>query len=86
MTLDITRASALAALPHGFLGRTGGVSQGIFASLNVGLGSSDDREAVRENRARAVAAALTETVTKGSRFDAMDTHFLYPGGVVPFGP
>jgi YfiH family protein len=42
--------------PHGFLGRTGGVSTGIFASLNVGLGSSDLPEAVRENRARALAA------------------------------
>ncbi len=42
--------------PHGFLGRTGGVSDGIFASLNVGLGSSDDPACVRENRARALAA------------------------------
>lgn len=41
---------------HGFLGRAGGVSTGIFAGLNVGLGSSDDPEAVRENRRRAVAA------------------------------
>jgi YfiH family protein len=56
VTLDITRASALAALPHAFLGRTGGVSDGIFASLNVGLGSSDDSAAVRENRRRAVGA------------------------------
>lgn len=42
--------------PHGFLGRTGGVSQGIFESLNVGLGSSDDQAHVRENRVRALAA------------------------------
>jgi YfiH family protein len=41
---------------HGFFGRRGGVSGGIFASLNVGLGSSDDPAAVRENRARTVAA------------------------------
>ena len=46
----------LAGVRHGFLGRQGGVSDGIFASLNVGLGSSDLREAVRENRRRAVAA------------------------------
>lgn len=45
---------------HGFLGRTGGVSQGIFASLNVGLGSSDMPEAVRENRARALAAVAPD--------------------------
>jgi polyphenol oxidase len=41
---------------HGFLGRQGGVSDGIYASLNVGLGSNDHRESVAENRRRAVAA------------------------------
>ena len=43
------------ASPHAFLGRTGGVSTGIFHSLNVGLGSSDDRAAVHANRAAAAA-------------------------------
>jgi YfiH family protein len=53
----ITRLeSHLLTSPHGFLGRTGGVSQGLFASLNVGLGSSDSPLHVRENRARALAA------------------------------
>ena len=41
---------------HGFVGRRGGVSGGIFVSLNVGLGSSDDQALVRENRRRAVEA------------------------------
>jgi len=50
------RAQALAALPHGFLGRQGGVSQGVCAGLNVGLGSEDDRAAILRNRALAVAA------------------------------
>lgn len=58
MTVDVLRAAALGGLPHGFLGRQGGVSTGIFASLNVGLGSSDDPAAVIENRARAAAAIL----------------------------
>lgn len=51
-------AAALAAPPivHGFFGRGGGVSAGIFASLNAGLGSADDPRAVSENRARAAAA------------------------------
>lgn len=39
-------------LKHGFFTRQGGVSSGIYAGLNVGLGSRDDREAVTENRAR----------------------------------
>jgi YfiH family protein len=56
VTLDVAKAGALSAVPHAFLGRTGGVSAGIFDSLNVGLGSSDDREAVLENRRRAVGA------------------------------
>lgn len=42
--------------PHGFLGRTGGVSTGLYSSLNVGLGSSDDPAHVRENRVRALNA------------------------------
>jgi YfiH family protein len=50
------RAAALAGVPHGFLGREGGVSTGIHAGLNVGLGSDDDRAAIAENRRRATAA------------------------------
>ncbi len=41
---------------HGLFGRTGGVSTGLYASLNCGLGSRDDATSVRENRARAVIA------------------------------
>lgn len=37
---------------HGFFTREGGVSDGIYASLNVGLGSHDSPERVAENRAR----------------------------------
>ena len=48
----------LSGLPHGFLGRVGGVSEGIHAGLNVGLGSDDDRAAIEENRRRAVEAVL----------------------------
>jgi hypothetical protein len=42
-------------IAHGFFGRTGGVSTGIFASLNCGPGSGDDRADVIENRRRALA-------------------------------
>jgi len=42
---------------HGFFTRDGGVSEGLFASLNCGYGSGDAAEKVAENRAR-VAAAL----------------------------
>jgi YfiH family protein len=49
------RSDAL-AVPHGFFTRQGGVSTGPFASLNCSLSGADDRDAVLENRARAVAA------------------------------
>lgn len=39
------------AFRHGFFGRTGGVSAHVYSSLNVGLGSADDPDAVAENRA-----------------------------------
>ena len=51
---------------HGFFTRKGGVSQGIYKGLNVGLGSNDDRAAILENRRR-VAAFL------GSRGDELVT-------------
>lgn len=44
--------------PHGFLGRSGGVSTGEMAGLNVGPGSGDDPDALRENQRRAVEAVL----------------------------
>ncbi|MBI1251697.1 MAG: peptidoglycan editing factor PgeF [Alphaproteobacteria bacterium] len=54
------KSAALAAMSgvrHGFFGREGGVSKGLYASLNAGAGSNDDPAAVAENRAR-IAAAL----------------------------
>lgn len=37
---------------HAFFTRQGGVSTGLYASLNGGIGSDDDKAAVAENRAR----------------------------------
>ena len=48
--------SAPAGVTVAFTGRTGGVSEGAFASLNLGALTDDDPEAVRENRRRAVDA------------------------------
>ena len=56
--VKVIRARGLGDVPHGFLGRRGGVSQGVVAGLNVGLGSQDDPTAVAENRRRAAAAIL----------------------------
>lgn len=45
----------LPGVRHAFFTRRGGVSQGIYDSLNVGVGSRDDPDAVAENRRRAAA-------------------------------
>ncbi len=45
---------------HGFFTRLGGVSQGVYASLNGGVGSRDAADAVTENRNR-IADALAVT-------------------------
>ena len=58
-TMRVRHAANLAAEPglaHGFFTREGGVSTGVYASLNCGPGSRDDAAAVAENRARAMAA------------------------------
>lgn len=56
--VDVLHSRLLGDISHGFLGRRGGVSEGIHAGLNVGLGSDDDREAILENRRRAANAVL----------------------------
>ncbi|MBL8551411.1 MAG: peptidoglycan editing factor PgeF [Hyphomonadaceae bacterium] len=49
------RAQGLAGAPHGFFGRKGGVSAGIYSSLNAGPGSDDAPDNVAENRRRIAA-------------------------------
>jgi polyphenol oxidase len=58
MAIEVIKANALDDVPHGFLGRTGGVSGSIYESLNIALGSKDEREHVIENRRRAAEAVL----------------------------
>ena len=70
------RAGVLAGVRHGFLGRRGGVSTGICSGLNVGLGSSDDREAVRTNRRLAV-----EAVAPGA--ELVTLHQVHSGKAIP---
>jgi YfiH family protein len=58
--LTALNLSQIAGIAHGFFGRQGGVSQGVYASLNCGPGSSDARDNVLENRRRAL-----ETLAEG---------------------
>lgn len=62
MIVESKSLSRLPGIGHGFLTRRGGVSDGIYDSLNCGLGTEDAAARVMENRARAVkAAGLRET-------------------------
>jgi YfiH family protein len=54
--LQAPSLTKLAHIRHGFFTRAGGVSQGIYASLNGGVGSNDEPDKVNENRARMAAA------------------------------
>ena len=59
MAVPVTRARALGDLPHGFLGRQGGVTTGPMAELDMGRRGQDAiSPELAENRRRAVAAVL----------------------------
>lgn len=54
--LQISPVLERAGIPHGFTTRLGGVSEGIFSSLNLGANRGDDPARVRENYRRVCAA------------------------------
>jgi YfiH family protein len=59
----VLQATVLAVLPgirHAFFTRSGGVSEGVYTSLNGGVGSKDAPEHVAENRARMALALGVE--------------------------
>lgn len=56
MTLEILTSEHLRDLRHGFFTRRGGASSGVFAGLNCGSGSSDQRDTVQINRQRVADA------------------------------
>jgi YfiH family protein len=73
----------LAGVRHAFFTRQGGVSEGIYASLNVGLGSRDDPDAVHENRRRAAAwfgAAEISTAYQIHSAEAVVGQLPWPDG------
>ncbi len=76
MSVEVIRAAVLDEVPHGFLGRRGGVSEGVCAGLNVGLGSGDDPDAIRENRRRAL-----EAVAPGAQLVTL--HQVHSGKAIP---
>jgi hypothetical protein len=62
----ILRADNLqgSVLSHGYFGRRGGTSKGIYASLNCGTGSGDEPDDIAENRGRALGALAGKAGTQ----------------------
>jgi YfiH family protein len=74
----------VAGVRHAFFTRNGGVSQGVYASLNVGLGSNDDPDAVRENRRRCAGHFGAESVV--TAYQVHSAMALVADGDWPAGP
>jgi YfiH family protein len=81
MPIEAPELSSFPRIRHAFFTREGGVSTGIYASLNGGIASNDDPAHVRENRAR-----MAETV--GVRPEALvSLHQVHsPDCVIVEGP
>ena len=73
MAVEVIQSRVLRGIAHGFLGRKGGASTGIYGGLNVGLGSEDARESVLQNRQLAVQSVLRgATLARVHQFHSPD--------------
>ena len=84
----ILRAKNLGNIAHGFFGRTGGVSTGIYDSLNCGPGSGDERANVIENRRRVSEALGVSTLINAGQVQGTETLTVtqaWPFGEAPDG-
>lgn len=79
-----SRRLTLPGIRHAFFTRRGGVSHGVYASLNVGLGSKDDPEAVAENRRRCAAHFDAEEIV--TAYQVHSATALVADGPWPAGP
>jgi YfiH family protein len=89
ITPPVLTSPVLAALPgvrHAFFTRVCGVSQGIYASLNLGPGSGDDPAAVAENRRRAASIFDVEASALRNAYQVHSTHVVMADGDWIAGP
>ncbi len=70
----------LSAFPHGFFTRTGGVSQDLYASLNLGRGSQDEPDHVARNRARVQAHFSADQLMTAYQIHSDICQFYTPSG------
>jgi polyphenol oxidase len=75
--------SGLPGIRHGFFTRVGGVSEGLYASLNCGPGSSDDGARVAENRARVARHFGSEGANLVTLYQVHGAAALTVSGPVP---
>ena len=66
----------LPGVAHAFFTRQGGVSTGLYASLNTGVGSQDERAAVLENRARAMRHLGLDAERLATPYQVHGTHVV----------
>jgi hypothetical protein len=88
MMLSASSLASLDGVRHGFFTRQGGVSSGVYASLNCGPGSRDDAANVTENRARVADILGAEpsrliTVFQKHSADAVVTDKPWKEGKIP---
>lgn len=82
MAVDVATKSELldrAGFAHAFSLRTGGVSQGPFASLNLARGVGDDPAAVEENVRRFLAAVPCDAVYEVTQVHGRAIREIAPG-------
>ena len=74
--VEVIRAASLAKVPHGFLGRKGGVSTGVVSGLDMGLRGMDPAECAAQILA-AVEADREEVLVgaKEALFVRLKRHF-----------
>lgn len=76
MKVHAASLSALDGIRHAFFTREGGVSEGIYASLNSGIGSNDDAAHVTENRARMAQALGVDPARLVTAFQIHSPHVV----------
>lgn len=82
MTLAPHTARSLegGAVRHGFFTRRGGVSKGVYATLNCGPGSRDNPEAVAENRARVAHHLASRRAPLNTLYQVHSADVIEAGG------
>tara|TARA_Y100001960_G_C14773613_1_gene881659 strand:+ start:3066 stop:3854 length:789 start_codon:yes stop_codon:yes gene_type:complete len=76
--LQSDELAAMRGISHGFFTRKGGVSGGIYESLNCGFGSSDDPQKVAENRSRvsSILGVKLDQLTTVYQVHGTHTHII----------